>query len=70
MPFYGFPYKTVFVSKGPFRIFHSPFAILFLNIGLSEKNKKNTQLVLPHNWEEVKLSVLGACILFLNLEIP
>lgn len=53
VPLYGFPYKTVFVSKGLFRIFHSPFVILFFNIGLLEKkpNKQTqkTQLVLPHD---------------------
>lgn len=41
VPFYGFPYKTVFVSKGLFRIFHSPFVILFFNISLLEKKPKH-----------------------------
>lgn len=45
---YGFPYKTVFVSKGLFRIFHTPSVILFLNTYLLEKKKSNTnQLILP-----------------------
>lgn len=36
---YGFPYKTVFVSKGLFRIFHTPSVILFLKTYLLGKKK-------------------------------
>lgn len=57
VPVYGFPCKPVFVSKGLFRIFHT-LVSLFLNTSVSEKKSSTSQLILPHEYEEVKLSVL------------